>query len=122
MAIVVVADDDAVMTDFIRYSLEVAGHTVYAALDGPTALQFIAEHPPDLVVVDQAMPGMTGLEVVAALRSQPANAHVRILMISAYGPVDSGGLVDKFVAKPLRPRELASVLRELFGPQNRSEE
>ncbi len=114
MAVIVVADDDAEIADFIRYSLEVAGHTVHTALDGVCALQLVRAHRPDLVVLDQSMPGLTGLEVAARLRADADTATVPVLMISGNGPADATGLIDRLVAKPLRPRELAAVMRELF--------
>ncbi len=114
MAVIVVADDDAEIADFIRYSFEVAGHTVHTALDGVTALQLVHAHHPDLVVLDQSMPGLTGLQVAAALRARDDTAHVSVLMISGSEPDGVTGLVDRLVAKPLRPRELAGVMRELL--------
>jgi DNA-binding response OmpR family regulator len=115
MAVIVVADDDAEIADFIRYSFEVAGHTVHTALDGVAALRLVRAHRPDLVVLDESMPGLTGLQVAAELRARDDTADVPVVMISGSVPGDVTGLVDRLVAKPLRPRELAAVMRELFG-------
>lgn len=72
MACIVIADDDVDVAAFISYSLEVAGHKVHTALDGVGALELVRRELPDLVVLDNGMPGMTGLEVVAALRAEPS--------------------------------------------------
>lgn len=114
MAVIVVADDDIDLADLVAYSFEVAGHTVHAARDGMRALALVQACRPDLVVLDHAMPGLNGLEVAAALRAEPDTARVPVIMISANGPPATHGLVDRLIAKPLRPRQLAAVIRELL--------
>lgn len=115
MAVIVVADDDIDMADLIAYSFEVAGHTVHAARDGLTALQLVRSLLPDLVVLDQMMPGLTGLQVTAALRAHPGTAALPVVLVTANGGAGADQLVDRLVAKPMRPRELAGVIRDLLS-------
>jgi CheY-like chemotaxis protein len=65
---VLVVDDDPTVSDVVRRYLERAGYDVDKAADGPTALALAAERPPDLVVLDLMLPGMSGLEVCRRLR------------------------------------------------------
>lgn len=104
------------MADFVAYSFEAAGHTVHDARDGITALQLALTHRPDLVVLDHTMPGLTGLEVARALRAEPGTAGPPVIMISGTEPHDAAGLVDVLLPKPLRPRQLTSVIRDLLVP------
>lgn len=115
MACIVIADDDMELASFITYSFEAAGHDVRATLDGATALELIRKHRPDLVVLDNQMPGMTGLEVAAALRADPDTAGLPILMITACDVGDGVRLVDRLVPKPLRARQLAAVMTEMLA-------
>ncbi|WP_192556360.1 ATP-binding protein [Dyella acidiphila] len=107
---VVVADDNA---DMRNYIVRLLGPTcdVVAVGDGEAALQAIHEHHPDLVITDAMMPVMDGIELVRAIRNDPATAEVPIVMLSARaGEEDSvEGLeagVDDYLVKPFSAREL----------------
>ncbi|GAA3334799.1 hypothetical protein GCM10020358_00620 [Amorphoplanes nipponensis] len=116
MACIVIADDDVDVAAFISYSLEVAGHDVHTALDGVSALELARRERPDLVVLDHGMPGLTGLEVAAALRADPHTAGLRILMISGSTLGDEeAAVVDRLVRKPLRPRQLATLMADMLA-------
>ena len=116
MACIVIADDDVDVAAFITYSFEAAGHRVYPALDGAGALDLVRRYEPDLVVLDHSMPGMTGLEVAATLRADPGTAHLPILMItgSQLGGAELG-MIDRVVSKPLRPRQLATIMADMLA-------
>jgi CheY-like chemotaxis protein len=65
---VLLVDDDDLVRSVVRRFLERAGHRVSEASDGRLALSEFTADPPDLVVTDIIMPGMDGLEVIAAMR------------------------------------------------------
>ncbi|MGH8824719.1 MAG: response regulator transcription factor [Jiangellaceae bacterium] len=114
---VLVVDDDPTVSDVVRRYLERAGFDVDKAGDGLSALALAAERPPDLVVLDLMLPGMSGLEVCRRLRR---SSDVPVVMLTALGE-ESDRVVgfetgaDDYVTKPFSPRELAlrvqSVLR-----------
>jgi DNA-binding response OmpR family regulator len=117
MTQVLVVDDDLTVRDVVRRYLELAGHEVALADNGEDALAWIAEHKPDLVVLDLMLPGIDGLEVCRRLRQTSA---VPVVMLTALGEEENriAGLqlgADDYVTKPFSPRELAlrvsSVLR-----------
>ena len=116
---VLVVDDDPTVSDVVRRYLERAGFVVEKAGDGPTALRFASERPPDLVVLDLMLPGMSGLEVCERLRR---SSDVPVIMLTALGEesdrvvgLENGA--DDYVTKPFSPRELTlrvqSVLRRV---------
>ena len=95
----------------VRDVLTSAGHEVDTAPDGPSALAAIARREPDLLVLDLAMPHMTGIEVCRAVKRNPFQARIPILMLTAHGDVEHkvAGLeagADDYLAKPFDPREL----------------
>ncbi len=118
---VLVVDDDLTVRDVVRRYLELAGHRVALSDNGEDALAWIADHQPDLVVLDLMLPGIDGLEVCRRLRQTSA---VPVVMLTALGEEENriAGLqlgADDYVTKPFSPRELAlrvsSVLRRAGG-------
>jgi DNA-binding response OmpR family regulator len=114
---VLVVDDDPTISDVVRRYLERDGHRVEVVGDGVAALDRAAADPPDLVVLDLMLPGMSGLQVCERLR---AAGPVPVIMLTALGEETDRvvGLqtgADDYVTKPFSPRELAlrvaSVLR-----------
>jgi DNA-binding response OmpR family regulator len=116
-----VVDDDPTIADVVGRYLVRDGHQVEYARDGPTALERIAEQPPDLVILDLMLPGIDGLEVCRQLR---ARWPIPVVMLTALGEetdrvvgLENGA--DDYVTKPCSPRELAlrvrSVLRRARG-------
>ena len=127
MTRVLVVDDDLNVRDVVRRYLELGGHQVSLADNGEDALRWIAEHEPDLVVLDLMLPGIDGLEVCRRLRQHSA---VPVVMLTALGEEENriAGLelgADDYVTKPFSPRELAlrvsSVLRRSSSTRQRSE-
>ena len=76
-------DDEALNRDMLSRRLTHHGFLVEVAGDGPSALQQIAARQPDLVLLDVMMPGMTGLEVLQALRATYAPDQLPVIMVTA---------------------------------------
>ncbi|MET0990079.1 MAG: response regulator [Glaciihabitans sp.] len=118
---VVVADDDADIRALVTISAKRAGLEVVASVaDGEQAIASITELRPDLVILDVAMPGLTGLEVCAKVRENADLADIPILLLSA--AVDEAaraagreaGATD-YLAKPFSPRALVTWLNTEFS-------
>jgi DNA-binding response OmpR family regulator len=108
---VLVCEDDLVVRDVVRRYLERAGHEVLLAEDGEQALRLVAEHRPDLVVLDLMLPGIDGLEVARRLRRAQVNPNIPVIMLTARGEEQDRivGLqvgADDYVTKPFSPSEL----------------
>lgn len=108
---VLVADDEQDIVEIVRFRLEHDGYRVLTASDGEAALQLAREEHPDLCLLDVMMPKLSGLEVLAQIRADPATAGTRVIMLTARGQdgdVDRGfelGAND-YVTKPFSPKEL----------------
>ena len=116
MARVLIVDDEATLTDTIRYNLRREGYEVHVAGDGIEALRLARASAPDLVVLDLMLPGLDGLEVCHQLRRE---STVPILMLSAKDEeVDKiVGLevgADDYMTKAFSMRELLARIRAML--------
>jgi DNA-binding response OmpR family regulator len=116
---ILIVDDDPNILKLLRLNLEMEGFDVVEAADGKEALDAVAEHSPDLLLCDVMMPNLNGLEVVARLRKDPANAELPIVMLSAKAQemdVQHGKRVgaDEYVTKPFDPDDLIAVVQRLL--------
>lgn len=111
MAEILIADDDEIIIDLIRFRLESEGHTVVAASDGEAVLAILAERTPDLIVLDKMMPIISGMEVLKTVKKTPAMQDIPVIMLTARkGEEDvvaalEAGASD-YLTKPFMPQEL----------------
>lgn len=80
---VVVVDDEPALAELVSRHLSAGGHTVRTAHDGRAGLALVADHRPDVVVLDVVMPGLDGWGVLEALVEDPRTAEVPIVMLTA---------------------------------------
>jgi signal transduction histidine kinase len=111
--VLLVEDNDDARETF-QLLLTLAGHEVYEAPDGLTALEVAASRAPDIAFVDVGLPGIDGYEVARRLRSKMGNSIV-LIAVSGYGrPRDrERGLAagfDAYLTKPVSPDQLAEAL------------
>ncbi len=127
---VLVVDDDPSALELIVTLLGGAGYTVERAADGASGLAKAKASPPDLVLLDVAMPGMDGLAVCDKLRYDPKTRDVPIIFLSAKGDDDTVALASvldayAFIRKPFKPEELLAEVRNclnIFGGKSRGED
>jgi DNA-binding response OmpR family regulator len=117
---VLIADDDPDIRDLVAFKLEQAGHDVTTVDNGLAALSAAQERPPDLVVLDVMMPGMSGIDVCRQLRGEPATAALPIILLTARAQegdveVGFGAGADDYVVKPFSPRELVSRVEAVLA-------
>jgi DNA-binding response OmpR family regulator len=113
---ILVVDDDIELLSLIGFALRQAGHLVIEATDGPGALSAFAREPPDLVILDVNLPGMSGFEVCRRLREQ-ASTPIMILTVRGNEEDEVKGLdlgADDYLTKPFSPRTLLARVRALL--------
>ena len=116
---VLVADDDPDLLALIQRRLSRAGYRVICAIDGQEALDMVAEHHPDMAVLDVTMPKVTGTEVLARLRADSATSEMLVILISANyrGEFNDRGRplgADDYIPKPFGPAEIRNRVEVLF--------
>jgi len=110
----------------VKYFLELEGFEVLVANDGHTGLEMALNQRPDIIVSDVNMPGMTGVDMVKALRAETGAAgNVRILMLTSEDTVDSetkalAAGADDYIVKPVEPRRLAARVKALLARAQRA--
>ncbi|MBD5633390.1 MAG: response regulator [Candidatus Eremiobacteraeota bacterium] len=120
---VLVADDDVAVCALLELVLTPMAD-VTTVNDAESALEALATQPPfDAIVSDFMLPGISGLEFVARVRSDEQDAHVPILMISGHGRLvgDSARAAgcDAFLDKPFTLAQLRATIGALLGPKVR---
>jgi two-component system phosphate regulon response regulator PhoB len=113
---VLIAEDDESLRALMRLTVDVGEIDIDEAEDGTTALAAARAAPPDLVLLDWMMPGLSGLDVVRALRADPATASATIVMVTARVlPEDREAAfaagADQYVGKPFSPTALLEAVR-----------
>lgn len=114
---ILVVDDEQAVRESLKRSLRFNGYDVEQAEDGEKALEAIAIHRPDLVILDVMMPKLDGLGVCRILREQ--GDHTPVLMLTARDDVADrvGGLdagADDYLPKPFALEELMARVRSLL--------
>jgi signal transduction histidine kinase len=112
--LVLVVDDNVDAADSLAELVELLGHSTMVAYDGPSAIAKAAANPPDIVLCDLGLPGMSGYEVARALRAGRRN-DVRLVAVSGYAqPEDvkraAEAGFDRHVAKPADPAVIERIL------------
>ncbi len=118
MARIIIIDDEPLIRNLVRATLDFGEHDLIEAQDGKTALALAAAVPPELVILDLNLPGgMSGLEVLKQLRA--ANTRARIIVLTGSGgahekAVREAGATD-FLTKPFSPLQLIERIESALG-------
>ena len=114
---ILVVDDNHDSATSLALILEMMGHQVKVANDGPQALAAVAEHRPELMFLDIGLPGMSGYEVARQLRASAVPEGLRIVALSGYGTAEDmkrskeAGF-DQHIVKPIDFERLNRIVAE----------
>jgi two-component system phosphate regulon response regulator PhoB len=116
---VLIVEDEEPLTLLLRYNLEAEGYEVEAAGRGDEAEVKLKESPPDLLVLDWMLPGLSGIELCRRLRARPETERLPIIMLTARGEESERlrGLstgADDYIVKPFSVPELIARIQALL--------
>ena len=116
-ATILVCDDDPSLRELVREALGSRYRFVEAA-DGSEALEIARELRPDLIVLDVMLPGLSGIEVLEAIREDDELRDLKVVVITAWSHAEMEVQVagaDRFVSKPFDPDDLSRAVEELLA-------
>ncbi len=118
-ATILIVDDEPVNCRLLEAQLQAESYRTHSVASGAEALESVALAPPDLILLDVMMPGMSGYEVAAALKANPATSHIPIIILTALmdhgarlAGLDAG--VEECLSKPIDHNELLLRVRNLL--------
>ncbi len=113
---ILVAEDDSDIADLIAHYLRKSGWSPHVVASGVDALAYARNNPVDVAILDVVMPGLSGLEVCRALRSDPTTAAIPIIIVTALLEEADRRIalelgIDAYIGKPFSPNELVARIR-----------
>jgi diguanylate cyclase (GGDEF)-like protein len=118
---VMIVDDEPIMMDVVQAFLEEVGYSNFLTTDDSSAaLDLILKERPDVLLMDLIMPGKSGFDLLAEIRSEPALRYLPVIVLTAASDSDTKlqalelGATD-FLAKPVDPSELSLRLRNALA-------
>ncbi|MEY4375846.1 MAG: hypothetical protein RJB26_396, partial [Pseudomonadota bacterium] len=116
---ILVVEDERPIREMIAFGLRRAGYTVHEAEDCREARAHVADHRPDLLLVDWMLPDMSGLEFTRQLKKDRETRELPIIMLTARAEEHDKvagleGGADDYLTKPFSPRELLARIRAVL--------
>ena len=121
MANILIVDDEPILRMSVQRVLDSEGHTISMAENGGIGVEMAKAEKPDLIVMDLNMPVMDGFQATRAIRKEPKNSGVKILVLTAetmtanYEAVYEAG-ADAYLSKPIDYELLVERVTELLNP------
>jgi two-component system, OmpR family, alkaline phosphatase synthesis response regulator PhoP len=113
--ILIIEDEEDILA-LIHYNLTRDGFQVFCSTSGEDGLKKVAEHCPDLILLDLMLPGISGVDICRTLKENPETSEIPIIMVTAKGEESDivAGLelgADDYIPKPFSPKILVARTR-----------
>lgn len=118
---ILVCDDHHHITRLVELVLRRSGYEVQVEENGLSAWEVVQRDPPDLLITDQEMPGLTGLELVSRIRKLQAVTNLPVILLTARAfELHESQLIRELrlpdiLMKPFSPRELAALVKRMLA-------
>jgi two-component system cell cycle response regulator DivK len=119
MKVVLIVEDNDKNMKLARDVLQAKGYATIEAVNGEDGVRLARERNPDLVLMDIRLPGISGIEALAALRADPKTSIIPVVALTAsVTPTDRTHITqagfDAFLAKPMVLREFVDTVKRLL--------
>ena len=119
---ILVADDETQIRFLVRDTLDDSDVEFIQAEDGVAALAAARASSPSVIVMDWMMPGMTGIEVLRALKQDPSTREIPVILLTGRNQQDDRKVsieagASAFLSKPFDPRDLIRYVEKLLTPE-----
>jgi len=115
---VLLIEDEQNIAEAIEFILTRDGFRVTHLGAGHGVARMVQDDRPDLIILDHMLPGLSGLEILAALRGDPATTSIPVMMLTARGrdrDVAERAGADRFMSKPFSNSEILAEVRAMLG-------
>jgi len=116
---ILIVEDEPAVLEMISFVLEQAGFETQQAANSEEACRQLSSSPPDMILMDWMLPGMSGIELTRILKSDPVTRDIPIILLTARGEEDDkvrglGSGAEDYVLKPFSPRELIARIKVIL--------
>lgn len=117
---VLIIDDDKMSSTILSHFLSDAGIHIQTATDGNSGLSAALQHPPDLIILDTQMPGMSGIETLKHIKTDAVLMHVPVIIISGDAFTETSNQflamgANDYISKPIEYNQLCAVIGKYLG-------
>ena len=122
---ILIIEDEPHIVEAVRFSFQREGWDCSVETDGAKAVEAVANIAPDLIVLDQMLPNLSGIDIVKALRQITASKTIPILMLTAKGQARDRQMaelagVTRFMTKPFANADLVDEAHHLLADSSSS--
>ena len=116
--VVFIVEDDAFLLKAYRVKFEQEGAEVWEAADGKSAISFLEKNPPNIVLLDLMLPGLSGFEVLETIRKHPRWKNVPVIILSNLGQeqdIEQGkklGIADYIIKADVKISDVISKVKK----------
>ena len=115
MQTILIVDDEPSLLDILQIILKRAGYKTLVTTNGKEGLDMIYQHRPNLVVLDDMLPGMSGGDICKTVKDDPSVSHIPVIMYSAGPRVREREFVrhigaDAVMSKPFKPTDMVQLV------------
>jgi CheY-like chemotaxis protein len=112
---VLIVDDETSFLDIMNVILPRAGFNVVTSTHGKEGLQMLYDHQPDLALLDDMLPGMSGGDICLTIKNDPSVRHIPVVLYSAGPRVRDGEFIrrisaDAVLYKPFKPADVINTI------------
>lgn len=121
---VIIVDDEPDIIELVTLHLNKTGYRVRSFENGSSALDYIQQNPPDLIILDLMLPDYDGLELCKMLKKDDKYSSIPVIMLTARNEEMDKVLgleigADDYVTKPFSPRELIARIKAVLRRENK---
>ena len=118
---ILIVDDETSFLDILQIVLQRAGYKTIVTTNGKEGLRLIHQHKPDLVVLDDMLPGISGADICMALKSDASVSHIPVILYSAGPRVREREFIRQIgataaISKPFKPKDVVQMIAGFLPP------
>lgn len=112
---ILIVDDETSFLDILQIILQRAGYKTIVTTNGKEGLNLIYQHKPDLVVLDDMLPGISGADICMAVKSDASISHIPVILYSAGPRVRERDFIRQIgataaISKPFKPKDVVQMI------------